>query len=304
MTKLATRYIIRDILDDDYLDYPELSRIDIINSLSTLIDDHQKELKTYSREYLVAAYIYLTSRCPANSDKPLTENELINKTQLHPPYFRKCRNVLRKLGATTCKVTVETILKNPVYQKELEALGLDYPKSVFTDIITEALKRNEENRLKLIGRNPFSIAAGLIYYEANHGRGLPITQVELSRIFNVTETTIRSVSLYVERNFKPKDIPKKHYINDKPFTFVPSEVPEQTFAQEIKGDTLLDNIMLAIPYEPEKVSAQSIHLKVADISKDSTRIYNLIQGLVQYDNVRKIIEPDSVYYQYIRKGVK
>ena len=149
----------------------------------------------------ICAMIFLIARCPANSDFPLKETQILERIKLikhiSRSSFSKILNKLKLAGLESCRITYEIILLSSkdkllkIYNKESIDISGTIEKAI-------CLSKTEKIRKIMLGRNPYSVSAGLIYYCHT---GHKLSKIQLSTIFNISPVTLLKVIRLLESEF-------------------------------------------------------------------------------------------------------
>jgi len=151
-----------------------------------------------------AALIYLLSKCPANSDKPLKFSEVYKRYSTLPVHFpedklRVVISAMRVNGVKTCRINYDTVIqshKNELYEKA-ETKGISRP--IMTEAIDHAHRILKDPRIRVmcIGRNPYVVVAGVLYYCTNKS----FIQIDYANIFKITTPSIRYILYTLDIKF-------------------------------------------------------------------------------------------------------
>jgi hypothetical protein len=128
----------------------------------------------------VASAIYLMSKCPANTDVPLSISEITKRVNTIAPRPRSSISLtISKLSTKikTCRITPEML----IVANRRELLNIVSENTISNAII---LSKNSDFKREFIGRNPYVLSASLIIIELLSPSKQ--TLLEICKLFNVS----------------------------------------------------------------------------------------------------------------------
>lgn len=179
-------------------DFTKLDQAFLTSEIIDKIENISVNMKGRSYTLMTSAFIYLLSKCPANSDKPLQYREVYRRylatgEGLSEAAFFDAISILRNAGVETCRITPQMIINS--HKDDLIAMGGQFGISQIDmgGMIDLAIAVVNDPKLKwdLAGRNPFALAAAAVYMSRGE---LPVTQDMISGVFNITEVSIRNIT--------------------------------------------------------------------------------------------------------------
>jgi transcription initiation factor TFIIIB Brf1 subunit/transcription initiation factor TFIIB len=191
---------ISDTVDKVCYDFSETDK----EFLKSEITKKLTTIKTKGRSYHIqtAAMVYLLSKCPANSEKPLQFKEVFSRycsVDGHAGItaFYDAISFVKENGVQSCRITCEMVINSKKDALMKFAENSKIPQTDMEGVIANAIDLSRKNKLAMQGKNPFVVSATDIYY--SRGKCNAITQRMLSEIFHVTEVSIRNtINRYVE----------------------------------------------------------------------------------------------------------
>lgn len=191
-----TRAYIKILLPDE----TETTRRFIAEEAYTRLPDH---IPGYSWAGIMLASIYLTLKCPSNSDTPLTIKEIREKvTPFTTPTSRreipKCVKLLREQGLFP-EICIVSPLQHIVSRKKTLRKHLSLEEYELVRDTAKKLEKNQNYRKWKQGRRPTTLAAATVYATLvfyNIKRPMSnwyiLPQREIAKIFNLTDVSIRN----------------------------------------------------------------------------------------------------------------
>lgn len=212
--------LISDVVDKICYDFPDADK----EFLKREISEKLPIIATRRRSIVlqITTLVYLLSKCPSNSDRPLSLKEIylryamVEKPIQISTFFNAIKDAKSK-GIQSCRLTPEIIITS---KKGNLANFLNISEEEINEIIDRAVKivKHEEVRKKLSGRNPYVTAATAVYLSCEGYR--IIAQADVGYIFGVTTSSILTNMGWIKKlvSLGPSTILENTYIPNKKIT--------------------------------------------------------------------------------------
>lgn len=170
---------------------------------------------------VILASIHLTSKCPSNTDTPLTINETREKVTAFTTHTERRRipigvKLLREQGLFPEICLISPLQHIVSRKKELHKFLSPEEYGLVRDTAKKLEKSHDYYKWKQ-GKKPTTLAAAIVYttlffYKIGKSRSSPcaMSQPEVARIFNVTGVSIRNHYTTIEKLLKESlEVPAK-----------------------------------------------------------------------------------------------